>query len=149
MYAATAEGAMIFAGDTVEIRHPQPQDVGRVYRVLKVNPKNLRVEDEEGRRFTGPHHIWRKTDRPFTKPATAAEEVSIPELFDIGEVVRVPHGVNSGKWAYTKDQLFVVIKQGPDRVNIVKLGGDGGRYWRMDPSSLERVPAASVRIPAS
>lgn len=54
-----------------------------------------------------------------------------------GTVVQVTRPVNNKKWTYHPEQLFVVMKHNYDLVNIARLGGDGDRYWRMTPESLE------------
>jgi len=79
---------------------------------------------------------------------------------------RVPHDVMLGarhadlrvgalvRWTGSKlirgmapDQLFIVIKDSFDVVNIVQLGGSpGGQYWRVDPRRLEVIAPGDVTV---
>jgi hypothetical protein len=62
--------------------------------------------------------------------------VSTPVFYVPGELVRL-----TGRYA----GLYVVIAdKGGDKVNIAKLGGDGGRYVRATRHGLIKVDPAEV-----
>jgi len=137
---------MIFAGDTIKFR-------GITYKVLKVNPKNFRIEQLDGRQVGVTFNLPR--DAPGIEKVESATYTETVTQFDrerdlfapfiTGAVVRLSdESYRPSKWNYKPGQLFVVLKHNFERVNIVKLGGetgkDRGRYWRMSPSHLEVVP---------
>lgn len=120
------------AGSRIEFR-------GETYIVTKVNRVNLRImreSDEVG----------------FTLPALAnytilADSAPIEkvygsyELRQLGVVVRVKPAHRPGSFTarYSDNQPFVVVKLGTDVLHVVKLGGDGGHFWRFPPAALEKV----------
>ena len=58
-------------------------------------------------------------------------------LFNVGELVRVTDGKYAG--------LYVVIAdRGAEKVNLAKLGGDGGRYLRAVRRGLVKVDPKEV-----
>lgn len=120
-------------GDKVSVDHPKYPGV---WTIKSQGPVNSTLEPVNGgRSLRCPHTML--TD-PATATATATvTAVPIPVLYNPGELVRVP----SGKWA----GLYVVIAdRGGDRVNLTKLGGDQGRYLRIDKRGLVRVDPAEV-----
>ena len=108
----------------------------KIYTVSRLLPKNIEVVDENGQKMRGNPTAFEQFSEGM--PPTTIYVEPLPEHFTLGEVVTVKHAPNSAKWRYTRDQKFVVIRSS-DKINIVKLGGDGDRYWRMQPSSLVRV----------
>ena len=63
---------------------------------------------------------------PMPPPPTA--------VFDPGTVVM----------SKSQPGVFVVIADKVDKVNVARLGGDGGRYWRIPPAALTVVPVAEL-----
>ena len=132
-------------GDTVEIKPNlrKKADHHGKFVVKRFLQKNVEVEK------VGSGLIMRGRPTAFQKVVTSSGPTSTTTVdlpptvitpvhsFELGEVVTVPKGVASNKWQYPAGQKFVVIKTSLDRVNIAKMGGEGGRYWRMNPSSLE------------
>lgn len=117
---------------------------GVVYVVDRINPKNIiarPVGSVVRKGINYPKDLLRHYDGEVTDYGTVAGGISvpIPEFFDIGQVVTFktpPAGA-------TTETPFVVIAQ-KDRVNVTRLGGDGGRYWRAAPSGLVKRDLAWV-----
>lgn len=109
---------------------------GKTYIVVKTNPKNF-VVTRDGQRYNLPRTAKiTVSDKPRAKPETAPLDFA---KMVAGVVVKVK--VRPEKFTYPEDQAFVVLKHNFDLVNIVALGGDSGRYWRVPLSSLEIVKA--------
>lgn len=99
-----------------------------VWTVTKLNPVNINLV-QNGRRLKAHPSYLTKTDG--TAPV---EAVDIPDPLDIGAVVTLQG----------KSGFFVVIKESADRVNVVQLGGDGGRYWRTTRSGVTKVDGTFI-----
>lgn len=103
--------------------------------IKNLGPKNATLEPENGGRgLRCPYYLL--TEAPAASDVTVTA-VPLPTYFYEGEFVRINHGKFAG--------LYVVIKDsGGDRVNVAKLGGDGGRYVRIDKRSVTKVDPADV-----
>jgi hypothetical protein len=116
-------------GDKVSIDDPK---FPGVWTIKNLGPVNATlVPDHGGRGLRAPHYL-------LTDPVDAATVVAVPlpTYFAEGEVVRI-----EGKYA----GLYVVIKDnGSDKVNLAKLGGDGGRYVRIAKRGVTKVDPADV-----
>lgn len=136
-----------WAGDKVTLKNPSKgMTKSDIFEVIKVNPKTLRVKHAvTGATFTGPHAIWEKASLTPEQTAalhkTALEKIE-KESADFSQFVQgvvvelADYSKKPSKWLYPKGTKFVVIKHNFELVNIVKLGGDNGRYWRMNPNNL-------------
>ncbi len=103
---------------------------GIVFEVTKVNPKNVhakRADGVLGRGIDYPKYAL----QPFTGQVVTT--VPIPTLFDIGEVVTLK---NAWKAITVETPLVVLKDDGGDKVNVCRLGGEGGRYIRMHRGGL-------------
>lgn len=115
-------------GDKVSIDHAKYPGVWVVDSVGPVNTV-VRAETGGGRRVRVPHSML--LDPGATPPVQPAV------FYDPGELVRI----SSGKWA----GLWVVIAdKGGEKVNLAKLGGDGGRYLRAARRGLVKVDPSEV-----
>lgn len=121
-------------GDKVTVDDPK---FPGVWTVKSIGPKNTVVTpDAGGRGLRAPHWMIKAYD------ATAAAQVTVVPFvekvfFDAGEIVRIPEGKFAG--------LYVVIAdKGLDRVNVAKIGGDGGRYVRAGRRNLVKVDPSEV-----
>jgi len=120
--------------DRGSLVHIKGKEDGQVYRVLKVNPKNLSMEDEEGR-------TWRLDKRaavlaPRGTVFNAAPRPAVTEVWP-GTVVTF-----TGDMMLRAPGKYVCIAQmGEGRAKFAKLNGDGGRYWRV---SLTNVALSSA-----
>lgn len=118
-------------GDKVGIDHPKYPGV---WVIKSLGPVNAVLQPENGvGAVRVPQHML--TD-PGSQPT-----VSTPVVFyNPGELVRI-----GGRYA----GLYTVIadKRG-DKVNLAKLGGDGGRYLRATRHGLVKVEPAEVLIEA-
>lgn len=115
----------ISPGDFIELKYPDAKNVGKVFRVNKVLQVNLSCVDQHGRAWKVPMSSAKLTDKTFELPEA---------IVTIGSVVTV-----------TKlEGTFVVIKLGEGTVNLTKLGGDAGRYYRSVP--LSRVTDVSADV---
>jgi hypothetical protein len=105
-----------------------------VWVVKKVNPVNVVLEPEGGGRPLRCHPSL-LTDPP--KPGAVVTAVPVAEYYNPGELIRITSGRYAG--------LYVVIAdKGGDKVNLAKLGGDGGRYLRAIRVGLVKVDPADV-----
>jgi hypothetical protein len=114
-------------GDKVSIDHPKYPGVWVVESVGPVN--TVVVSEDAARRMRVPHTM-------LLNPG-ATPPVNPTVIYNPGELVRI----TSGKWA----GLWVVIAdKGGDKVNLAKLGGDGGRYLRAMRHGLVKVDPSAV-----
>lgn len=117
-----------------------PQDYGQwiVDRVNRVNVVIKRPDGVAGRPISI-NPAWLTAWDPNTPAAPAAKVTMMPYRPTMwpGTLVRWDSPKSDGA-------LFVVIADKVDRVNIVRLGGDDGRYWRVAPSSLTIVDPSTV-----
>jgi len=123
-------------GDKVSIDDPKYPGV---WTVKNLGPKNATLTPDHGGRglrapyflLTDPVEATTTTDGGVTVTA-----VPLPTYFAEGEIVRI-----EGKFA----GVYVVIKDdGRDKVNVAKLGGDGGRYVRITKRAVTKVDPADV-----
>jgi hypothetical protein len=105
-----------------------------VWTVTGLGPKNATLTpDHGGRGLRAPYYMLSDA----VEGDVTVTAVPLPAYFAEGEIVRL----NGGKFA----GIYVVIKDsGADRVNVAKLGGDGGRYVRADKRSVTKVDPADV-----
>jgi hypothetical protein len=117
-------------GDKVTVDDPK---FPGVWTVKSLGPKNASLTpDHGGRGLRAPYYMLSDA----VEGAVTVTAVPLPAYFAEGEIVRL-----SGKFA----GVYVVIKDGgADRVNVAKLGGDGGRYVRIDKRSVTKVDPADV-----
>ena len=119
-------------GDKVGVDDPKYPGV---WTVTNLGPKNATLTpDNGGRGLRAPYFLL--TDAPSTDGVTVTA-VPLVTLFSEGEIVRIDEGRFAG--------VYVVIKDaGADRVNVAKLGGDGGRYVRISRRALTKLDPADV-----
>ena len=116
-------------GAKVSIDHPKHPGIwivksnGRVNAVLE--PVN------GGRQLSAPHYLL--TDPTEDDPAPVQRGV----FYHPGELVRVTRGPHTGLWV-------VIADRGADRLNLAKLGGNGGKYLRATRHGLVKVDPADV-----
>lgn len=104
----------IRVGMIVDVSAPGYTD--RPWKVVKINPRSIGLQDESGRSL--------RADAFYLTPSDATFTAGARERFVIGQVVKF-HGGD-----------FVVIKTGTgDTYNLAKLGGDAGRYYRSIPAT--------------
>jgi hypothetical protein len=126
-------------GDLV---HPDPEGlgvpastIGQTFKVAKINPKNIQadslIEGQRGINF--PPHLLLKGEAPKTNvfaPVLGVPYVPTPDAGAIVTFKRPPAGS-------TTETPYVVLGEKTGKVRIAKLGGEGGRYWRIVPAGLE------------
>lgn len=120
-------------GDKVMIDDPK---FPGVWTIKSIGPKNTVVIPENGGRgLRAPHWMLKDiTDAPSGVTVTA---VPLQAYYVPGELVRITMGKYAG--------LYVVLADKGERVNVTKLGGDGGRYVRAPKgSSLVKVDVSEV-----
>ena len=118
-------------GDKVSVDDPK---FPGVWTIKNLGPKNATLTpDHGGRGLRAPYYL-------LTDPVEAGTTVTaapLPAYFAEGEIVRIAEGRFAG--------LYVVIKDnGADKVNVAKLGGDGGRYVRIGKRAVTKVDPADV-----
>jgi hypothetical protein len=117
-------------GDLVSVNHPKYPGT---WKVAKVGPVNVVVEPTEGQQGGRPLRC---------PPSLLTEPGQTPRVYDSvlynpGELVRIPTGKHAG--------IYVVIAdRGADKVNIARLGGDGGAYLRALRGSISKVDATEI-----
>lgn len=116
-------------GERVRVDHPKYPGV---WTITKTGPVNAVLEPENGgRNLRAPYSLLTDPD------AVTVTQVPIITIFDVGELVRIPEGKFAG--------LYVVIRDtGADKVNVAKIGGDGGRYVRALRRNLTKVDPSEV-----
>ena len=106
-----------------------------VWLIKNFGPKNATLEPEGGGRgLRAPYYLL--SPAPTDGSGITVTAVPLQEYFAAGELVRI----NDGRFA----GIYVVIKDSGDRVNVAKLGGDGGRYVRAYKRGVSRVDTAEV-----
>jgi hypothetical protein len=136
---------MIAANDRVRIlnnRTYQPETGGQyagVGQVVKVNQTTATVRIN-GRTVRCPLPLLTATTDPLPDPADTRPR---PEPAAVVTVDTSRVGLGP-KWAYPDGQLFVVLADKGTHLNVAKLGGDGGRYWRLPADTLTLVDPATV-----
>jgi|SRR6185436_5050387 len=113
--------------------------VYRVAKILKVNVDLVRADGQPGRVRVHPSYIVPASaaDSPIDttgKPnGVTVTAVPFRRQFHPGEVVTCSLSLKG----QAPNTLFVVTRDGGgDRVQVAKLGGDAGRYWRLPANSL-------------
>lgn len=91
---------------------------------MPVNPDG---SPRPGRGVRIPHIML----KPGTSDVTERPTFQPLEMLEPGALVRSP---------LAGPGVFVVLADKIDRVNIAKIGGDGGRYYRVPRSSVTVVP---------
>lgn len=102
---------------------------GKVYRVTKVNPKNLKLEDEFG-------DTWNLDRRSAVAAPAGTVFTPAPKPARVqvwpGTVVTF-----TGDMQFKAPGKYVCIGlMADDRAKFAKLNGDGGRYWRIALTSV-------------
>lgn len=143
---STAYKLGFWIGDTVKLKKSSGKwTTEDRFQVLKCNPKNLKVKDlKTGGTVQGPYSLFVQADAtdplPFVPAAPVMSSFDTFAPFKLGVVVKLKdYSKRPPKWNYDDGQWFIVMKHNFDKVNIVKLGGENGKYWRMSPNSLEVV----------
>lgn len=104
--------------------------------ITKVNPKNVLITMEvTGQRVNCHPSFLRDLAKDDVAPTRYAEvtAVALPTQ-NPGDLVRLKG--QSG--------IFVVLADKFDKVNVAKLGGDGGRYYRAPRATVQPLDAADV-----
>lgn len=101
---------------------------GRPHRIVKVNPRTIKVENEMGQTITTDPFMVQPSNKPFNK-----SDAERPVLGSIVRVDRLPEG------------LYVVVDAKIAGCRVAKLGGNENRYYRNIPlDRITVVPAAEV-----
>lgn len=134
----TVTGFNFWTGDVV-----RDTITGELYKVTKLNPKNAKALDEQGR-------PWTIDQRRLTKATEAEKERfeaktntdPLADTFRIGHVVEFK---NPSKPAMKG--MFVVTKSKIDGYSLAYLGGNvQNRYWPTIPGTMLRRVDGSVTV---
>lgn len=112
--------------------------------VTKVNPVNVKVQMDSGITVNfGKSYLRPAGDESAPAPVVTVTEVPLPDFnaYPAGTVVRF---IDPRAITRFGAGLFVVIKNGGDRINVAKIGGDNDRYVRAAAQGLVRVPLSEV-----
>lgn len=133
----------LYVGRLVQVIDPSNRYNGRYY-VMKINPKNIKLEPEDGGRGLNcsPSFIYEvgAAANPTAINAYNADPVW-PKGITLGTVIEFPEGFSS-RIPGGPDFLYVVIAMKTERINVAPLNGDG-KYWRV-PSHMwdKMIPLA-------
>jgi hypothetical protein len=105
------------------------------WTVVKVNKVNVRLS-QNGRYLNASPFFLTKVEGEIPAAVIGVRYQPVPEPLAIGAVVRCED----------KPGLWVVVRDGVDRVNVAKLGGDGGRYLRAPRERLTQVDDIAAAI---
>lgn len=141
------EGAALAApkrvGDRVRIATwVGGQWAGRLGTVNKVNPKTIVLDVDGSTRGL-------RIDPSYCTVVTGDEAKPQPTVVGVPYVALDPR-ITLGAIVKTKTPnpkipgFYVVVKTGDEKVNIARLGGEDGRYWRINPRVLEALTAEQV-----
>jgi hypothetical protein len=98
----------------------------KLYKVVKVNPKNIKCIGEDGRTWNVPFTRLREATPEEEAKWEESHPASQAELIRLGHVVKFRNPTNAAQKG-----LFVVIKQGVGTVNLAYLGGNiQSKYFR-------------------
>jgi len=113
--------------------------LGRVYKVTKVNPKNLLCDAVDGGRgINFPADMLVAHDEASTVNGAVVRPFQPREFFVCGQIVTLKKA-----WkAWTTETPLVVMKDNGNKVNVTLLGGDEDRYLRVPPEGLQSRDAA-------
>ena len=107
-----------------------------VWTIKNLGPKNATLDPAGGGRGLRASYLL-LSEAPAGGDEVTVTAVPLPTLFAEGEIVRI----NEGRFA----GIYVVIKDnGGDRINVAKLGGDGGRYIRTNKRAVTKLAPADV-----
>ena len=104
-----------------------------VWTVTKVNPKNVTL-DQNGMTLSCYKGFLSKATEVTEAAFAAAMPFQAPGAF-------VQYAGTNSK--FTKGQVFVVLADKGDKVNVTLPGGNGGVYWKMPRANLS---AATVTV---
>lgn len=123
-------------GTRVGVNHPKYPGV---WVVKKVGPVNVVVEPENGGRpLRCPPTLLTDPPVPGAVPGSMVQTLPVQTMYHVGEVVRIPAGKYAGVYV-------VIADRGADKVNIAKLGGDGGAYLRALRGSISKIDVAELK----
>lgn len=110
------------------LRLVAPRAGSCLVKVLKVNPKNIKVQKENGETWNvSPSFLSLPEEGETFEAAPAASRLVM------GQVVRFVSGL-------MPQDLFVVCGEHSGAFRLAKLGGDGNRYYRgINPEQVEVV----------
>jgi hypothetical protein len=100
-------------------------------RIIKVNPKNIKVQMEDTRQIVNCHPMFLSDlaqGAAVPGPREVASSAALPTQWP-GALVLV-EGMEG---------VYVVIADKHQHVNVTPLGGDNGRYWRIPRSNLTPI----------
>lgn len=121
-------------GDIVEL-DPEwfPKYANQAFKIVKINPKSVIVINENGLEAKTNRWSLMPSDRPFT------QDENRPAIV-LGTVVYMQR---------TAGQFVVIKNDIAGKANLVKLGGDGGKFYRGVPyAMLTVVPDDMVGVPS-
>lgn len=106
-----------------------------IWTIERVNPVNcVLVRDQDGARLRCPKAMIISADAA----APAVADARIP--WQLATVVRY-----TGPGTKVERTLYVVMDdKGGHLVRCIKMGADGGRYWRLEPRYLSPVDAGEI-----
>lgn len=127
------------------------QTLGHVFKVYKVNPKNVRCESETPgmRGINYPAYLLMPAP-PAGESVPIGRPFQSREFFALGEVVTInADGLNMlrGSTLQEVDEAtpMVVVKEG-EKVMVTKLGGWDDRYLKMPPRTLVKRTLSGYKL---
>lgn len=116
---------------------------GVTFKVLKVNPKTLKLQPLNGGRIVNASKFLVIPTGLTHTPASTAQDVPIVEHLCCGTLVRLS-GLRGGSRFLNDGDLGVVLVDKGERINVAPLGGFEDRYGRFPRRCLTVVKPADV-----
>jgi hypothetical protein len=114
--------------------------LGRVFTVAKINKVNMRcTADDGGRGINFPPSLLIPATEENVNKAFKPRPFVKREFFHAGEIVTVNR---PNRKLDTRQPMVVIKHDGGERVNLARLGGEGGRYWRWPATDLVKRDTA-------
>jgi hypothetical protein len=113
-----------------------------VWTIVKMLPTNVRLEQNGAALRCHPSFMRHAPDATSDPVLTAKLDTTIGMQVP-GAVVRY---LGAGHGDFHKDGLYIVLADKGERINIMVLGGQGGRYLRVPRRNLAAVDASTVSL---
>lgn len=114
--------------------HRQPEFRGRRYKVTKLNPKNIKMMDENGKEGYTLNRAYAETiideNQDWAGPAEKSEYQKQIEIIEAGVVlgtaVKLKRATDIRRFG--SDVYVCIAIQSKGTLKLAKLGGDGNRF---------------------
>jgi hypothetical protein len=119
---------------------------GKRFKVTKLNPKNIKMMDENGRDGYGLNRAYAETlideDQSWEAPQPKSEYEKYRELLDAGVTLGTKVKITDPRLhKYRGPEYVVIALPNNGTMRLAKLGGDGGKYLKnIELENVEVIP---------